>query len=88
MDVARTVASLEADLNRVRKKAEEFGRDLKALRAEKDKLEAKQREDLSKADRLKKQSQAQIRLLNEQLEAQRAKTSKQRELLEAHVCPV
>lgn len=85
-DVAQTVAALEADLKRVRQNAESFGRDLKDLRVEKERLERKHQEEQSKADRAKKQTQTQIRLLTEQLEGQRAKTLKAREDLDNHVC--
>ncbi|KAF8159408.1 hypothetical protein B0H34DRAFT_703324 [Crassisporium funariophilum] len=85
-DVARTVATLEADLRRVRRDAEGFGRDLKALRTEKDKLESKNKDEISKAERSKKQTQTQLRLLNEQLEAQKEKTGRAREELKNHVC--
>lgn len=85
-DVAQTVAALEADLKRVRENAEAFGRDLKDLRAEKEKLEKKHQEEQSKAERTKKQTQTQIRLLTEQLDGQRAKTTRAREELENHVC--
>ncbi|KAK7025162.1 PACT-coil-coil domain-containing protein [Favolaschia claudopus] len=85
-DVARTVASLEADLRRVRRDAEAFGRDLKVLRGEKERLEAKQREEGQRAERAKKQSQTQIRVLNEQLESQKAVALRAREDLEGHVC--
>ncbi|KAF7370481.1 PACT-coil-coil domain-containing protein [Mycena sanguinolenta] len=85
-DVSRTVAALEADLRRVRRDAEAFGRDLKLLRSEKERLEAKQREEAQMVDRTRKQSQTQIRLLTEQLEAQRAKTSRAKEELQSHVC--
>ncbi|KAE9397790.1 hypothetical protein BT96DRAFT_883573 [Gymnopus androsaceus JB14] len=85
-DVAQTVAALEADLKRVRENAEAFGRDLKDLRAEKERLEKKHQEEQSKAERTKKQTQTQIRLLTEQLDGQRAKTTRAREELENHVC--
>ncbi|KAJ7180785.1 hypothetical protein C8R46DRAFT_885504 [Mycena filopes] len=85
-DVARTVAALEADLRRVRRDAEAFGRDLKLLRSEKERLEAKQTEETQKADRTRKQSQTQIRVLTEQLEGQRTKTLRAREDLKNHVC--
>ncbi|KAF8553566.1 hypothetical protein OG21DRAFT_1414081, partial [Imleria badia] len=71
-DISRTIAALEAELKRVRKDAEIFGRDLKALRAEKE----RQREESAKADRARKQAQTQIRLLSEQLENQKAKTKR------------
>ncbi|KAH7922631.1 hypothetical protein BV22DRAFT_645305 [Leucogyrophana mollusca] len=85
-DVARTVAALEADLKRVKRDAEAFGRDLKALRAEKEKLHEKQKEDNAKAERAKKQAQTQIRLLNEQLDNEHAKMKKAKEDLKNHVC--
>ncbi|KAJ3717958.1 hypothetical protein C8R42DRAFT_724167 [Lentinula raphanica] len=85
-DVAQTVALLEADLKRVRENAEAFGQDLKELRLEKERLEKKHHEEQTKADRSKKQAQTQIRLLTEQLEGQRAKTTRAREELENHVC--
>lgn len=85
-DVARTVAALEADLRRVRRDAEAFGRDLKLLRSEKERLEAKQAEEAQKAERLRKQSQSQVRVLTEQLEGQRAKTMRAEEDLNTHVC--
>ncbi|KAJ7491999.1 hypothetical protein FB451DRAFT_1360785 [Mycena latifolia] len=85
-DVARTVAALEADLRRVRRDAEAFGRDLKLLRSEKERIEAKQMEDATWAERTRKQSQTQIRVLTEQLEGQRAKTLRAKEDLKSHVC--
>ncbi|KAJ7504249.1 hypothetical protein B0H11DRAFT_2154471 [Mycena galericulata] len=85
-DVARTVAALEADLRRVKRDAEAFGRDLKLLRSEKDRLEAKQKEETTRAERTKKQNQTQIRVLTEQLEGQRAKTLRAKEDLKSHVC--
>ena len=82
-DVARTIAVLEAELKRVRKDAEIFGRDLKALRAEKDRSRERQKEEVAKAERARKQAQAQIRLLNDQLERQKVRTKR----LQQHVCP-
>lgn len=85
-DVARTVEALEADLKRVRRNAEAFGRDLQLLRSEKEKLEGKQREELTKAERTRKQTQTQIRLLNEQLEEHRQKALQATEDLNNHIC--
>ncbi|KAG5654174.1 hypothetical protein H0H81_006556 [Sphagnurus paluster] len=85
-DVARTVAVLEADLCRVKKDAEAFGRDLKLLRAEKEKQEERHKEEVTRLERTRKQTQTQIRLLNEQLESQREKTGRAREELKRHVC--
>lgn len=80
------MAGLEADLRRVKKDAESFGRDLKLLRSEKEKQEVKYKEEVSRMERTKKQTQTQIRLLNEQLESQREKTGRAREELKNHVC--
>ncbi|KAH7890884.1 hypothetical protein F5I97DRAFT_1839637 [Phlebopus sp. FC_14] len=85
-DIARTIAELEADLKRVRKDAETFGRDLKALRAEKERTQDKQKEEAAKAERAKKQTETQIRLLNEQLQSQKDKAKKAKEELQHHVC--
>lgn len=81
-DIARTIAVLETELKRVRKDAEIFGRDLKALRAEKEKSQQRQKEDITKAERARKQAQTQIRLLSDQLENQKAKNKR----LQQHVC--
>ena len=85
-DVARTVAALEADLRRVRRDAEAFGSDLKLLRREKEKLELTNQDEIAKAERARKQTQTQIRLLTEQLEAQKGKATQALENLENHVC--
>lgn len=85
-DVSRTVAALEGDLQRVRRDAEAFGRDLKHLRAEKDRWDAKHTEEATKADRARKQSQTQIRLLNEQLDGLREKLQRAKQELDHHVC--
>ncbi|KAJ7879992.1 hypothetical protein B0H14DRAFT_2708159 [Mycena olivaceomarginata] len=87
-DVARTVATLEADLRRVRRDAEAFGRDLKLLRTEKERVEAEQREETQRADRARKQSQTQIRVLTEQLDSQKAKALRAKEELQSHVCVI
>lgn len=84
--VAKGVSALEADLRRVRKDAEAFGKDLKLLRAEKDKLESKLKEEITKAERTKKQNQTQIKLLNEQLEVQKQRATRALEVYEGHVC--
>ncbi|KAG6877425.1 hypothetical protein C0993_007593 [Termitomyces sp. T159_Od127] len=87
-DVAKTVAVLEADLRRVKKDAEAFGRDLKLLRSEKEKEEERHKEEIAQLERTKKQTQTQIRLLNEQLDNQRLKTGRAREELKNHICAV
>ncbi|KAI0366979.1 hypothetical protein BV20DRAFT_951123 [Pilatotrama ljubarskyi] len=85
-DVARTVAALEADLRRVRRDAEAFGRDLKALRAQKDKMETERKEERARAERAQKQAQAQIRVLKEELDGQKEKARELREQWKAHTC--
>ncbi|CCM02679.1 uncharacterized protein FIBRA_04784 [Fibroporia radiculosa] len=85
-DVARTVAALEADLRRVRADAEAFGRDLKLLRAQKDRLEEERRLDAAGAERAQKQAHAQVRLLKEEAERQRQKAAAVDEELHRHVC--
>jgi hypothetical protein len=85
-DVARTVASLEADLKRVRRDAEAFGQDLKLLRMENDKLKMKNKDEISKAERSKKQAQTQVRLLNEQLEMQKENVLKVRGEIKNNIC--
>lgn len=85
-DVARTVSALQADLRRVKADAEAFGRDLKLLRAERERIEVKHKDEVAKAERSKKQAQTQLRLLGEQLDGQRVKTLQAREDLKNHVC--
>lgn len=85
-DVSRTVTILEADLKRVKKDAEAFGRDLKLLRSEKDRMESNQREEMAKAERSKKQAHSQIRLLNEQLDNQKSRMKRLCDDMESHVC--
>lgn len=84
--VAKNISGLEADLRRVRNDAEAFGKDLKMLKAEKDRLEARLKEELSMAERAKKQNQTQIKLLNEQLESQKQRATRALEVYESHVC--
>ncbi|KAF7430968.1 hypothetical protein PC9H_006683 [Pleurotus ostreatus] len=85
-DVARTISVLEGDLKRVRKEAEALGRDLKLLRADKERLEAKRKEDVTKAERAHKQSQSQIRILNEQIQTQKEKFLRVQNQMKTHVC--
>ncbi|TBU45380.1 hypothetical protein BD309DRAFT_718225 [Dichomitus squalens] len=85
-DVARTVATLEADLRRVRHDAEAFGRDLKALRAQKDRMEEERREERAKAERAQKQAQTQIRILKEELDGQKDKMREATEQWKGHIC--
>ena len=80
------MASLEADLKRVRRDAEAFGQDLKLLRMENDKLKTKNKDEISKAERSKKEAQTQIRLLNEQLEMQEEKVLKAQGDIKNYIC--
>ena len=83
-DVARTVASLEADLRRVKKNAEAFGRDLKRLRAEKEDMEESHKHELARLESSKKRAQSQIRVLSEQLENQKGAAQRAQEDLKRH----
>jgi chromosome segregation ATPase len=88
-DFARTVRELEADLLRVRKEAERFGNDLKALRKERDKLEEKKRveeERVKKAERGQNQLKTELRLLKEELEGEKGRSRKASEGWRSHVC--
>ncbi|KAF8639093.1 hypothetical protein AX17_001738 [Amanita inopinata Kibby_2008] len=86
--VAKTVASLEADLRRVKRDAEAFGRDLKRLRGEKENMEESHKHELARLERSKKQAQTQIRLLTEQLESQKDVALRAQEELRNHTCAV
>ncbi|KAH9927002.1 uncharacterized protein B0H18DRAFT_306413 [Fomitopsis serialis] len=85
-DVVHSVAALEADLQRVRRDAEMFGRDLKLLRTQKDRLEEERRIEQEKADRAQKQAQSQIRVLKGELDSQKEKARTAAEKLQKHVC--
>ncbi|KAF8645080.1 hypothetical protein AX16_008138 [Volvariella volvacea WC 439] len=85
-DATKTVATLERDLRRVRVDAEVFGKDLRLLRAEREREDTKHREDMQQLERSKRQIQTQLRLANEQLEAQKEKNMRIREELKSHVC--
>lgn len=82
----RTIAALEADLRRVKRDAEAFGRDLRQLRAQKDKLEAERKDESAKAERAQKQAQTQIRLLKDEAQEQREKTKAVQVQWQSHVC--
>ncbi|THH27181.1 hypothetical protein EUX98_g7008 [Antrodiella citrinella] len=85
-DVARTVASLEADLRRVKRDAEAFGGDLKALRDQKERLEREKKDEEAKVERAQKQTQSQIRILKEELQATKARVRDTEAGLQNHVC--
>lgn len=85
-DLARAVSTLEADLRRVRRDAEAFGKSLRELRSQKDRLEAERRDESAKAERAQKQTQTQIRLLKEEAKEQREKAKAVQEEWRKHVC--
>lgn len=88
-DVARTVAALEADLRKVKRDAEAFGRDLKMLREQKDRLEKEKKdkeEEREKAERATKQAQAQMRILKEEVGALKGKVREGEDVWRGHVC--
>ncbi|KAJ3553173.1 hypothetical protein NM688_g3757 [Phlebia brevispora] len=86
IDMNHNVAALEADLRRVKREAEAFGRDLKALRAQKDKLENERKEEKTKVERAQKQSQTEIRLLKDEVREQKEKALTLQRRLSDHVC--
>jgi len=81
-DVSKTIAALEADLRHVRRDAETFSRDLRRLKTEKERAEEKYKDEITRLERNKKQSQAQLKLLTDELD--------QREIagVRDHVCTV
>jgi myosin protein heavy chain len=86
---AQTVRELEADLSRVRKDAERFGNDLKALRRERDKLEDRKKveeERARKAERGRDQLMTELRLVKEELEDEKGRSRKASESWKYHVC--
>jgi septal ring factor EnvC (AmiA/AmiB activator) len=85
-DVMHTVSSLESDLRRVKKDAEAFGRDLRALKAERDELTLRRREENGTAERAQDQLRSQIRVLEEQLGVQMSKRIGLQDQMQAHVC--
>ena len=85
-DVMRTVSGLESDLRRVKRDAEAFGRDLRALKAERDELALKRLEENGTAGRVQDQLRSQIRVLEEQLGVQTSKGIALRDQMQAHIC--
>ena len=81
------IAALEADLRRVKRDAEVFGRDLRQLRSQKEQLEAERKEEAAKAARAQKQSQTQIRLLKDEAKEEREKNRVLQDELRSYVCP-
>jgi myosin protein heavy chain len=85
----KTVRALEADLLRVRKDAERFGDDLKALKKERDKLEEKrklEKERAEKAERGEKQLKARMKLMGEELAGDKERGRRILEEWQTHIC--
>ncbi|XP_006461923.1 hypothetical protein AGABI2DRAFT_222948 [Agaricus bisporus var. bisporus H97] len=74
-DVTKAISVLEADLRRVRRDAETFGRDLRKLRTEKETAETKHKDEITRLQRSKKQAQTQLRLVNEELNWHKEQTA-------------
>lgn len=85
-ELAHAIGILEADLKRVRRDAEAFGRDLRHLKEEKEAMIEVHAEDMAKAQRARKQAQTQIRVLYEQLEEQKEKLVRIKAEFQNHVC--
>jgi uncharacterized protein (UPF0335 family) len=85
-DVMRTVASLENDLKRVKKDAETFGRDLRALKGERDELALRRREENGKAERVHDQLRSHIGVLEQQVEVEMARRVGLQDQMQAHIC--
>jgi len=85
-DVVRTVSTLESEIRRIKRDADAFGRDLRALKAERDELALKRREENGKADRVQDQLRSQIRTLQEQLGVQMSKKVALEDQMQAHIC--
>ena len=88
-EFARNVRELEADLLRVRKDAERFGNDLKALRKERDRLEEKKRveeERARKAEGGQNLLKIKLRLLEEELEGEKGRNREALEGWKSHIC--
>jgi myosin protein heavy chain len=88
-EFSQTVRQLEADLSRVRKDAERFGNDLKALRRERDKLEERRKAEVeraTKAERGQNQLRSELRLVKEELEGEKGRSRNAVEAWKSHVC--
>ena len=85
-DVMRTVSSLENDLKRVKKDAETFGRDLRALKAERDELALKRREENGRAERVQDQLRTHIGVLESHLEVEMSRRVALQDQMQAHIC--
>ena len=88
-EFSRNVRELEADLLRVRKDAERFGNDLKALKRERDRLEEKKKveeERAKKAESGQSQLKTQLKLLEKELEGEKGRSREALEGWKSHVC--
>ena len=73
-------------MRRVRKDAEDFGRDLKVLKGQKERVEEERREEREKAERRIKQRESEIRVLKEELSGQKERVRESERFLKGHVC--
>lgn len=85
-DIAQNVSHLEADLRRVRRDAEAFGRDLEVLRREKATLEDRLKDEKERGDRGRKQMEARVKILDTEVERARGRAARVLEEWEGHVC--
>jgi len=85
-EYANTLATYQADLQRVRSEAQKFRHDLDELRGERDSLQNKLKDDKTSGERIKVQSQSQIRLLNEQILKLQERVRVAEEQQAGHVC--
>lgn len=85
-EVMRTVSGLESDLKRVKKDAEMFGRDLRVLKAERDELALKRREENGRAERAHDQLRSHIGVLEQRVEDEMARRVALQDQMQAHIC--
>ncbi|KDQ19443.1 hypothetical protein BOTBODRAFT_51847 [Botryobasidium botryosum FD-172 SS1] len=86
-NISRVVATLEADLKRVRWDAEKFGHDLADLKEQRDALNSRRKEDKAIADKSKAQAHAEIKSLKQRLGAIQQNAQQVQGNLESHICP-
>jgi chromosome segregation ATPase len=84
--ITRTVAALEADLTRVRKEAEVFGRDLQKLRREKDRTEDELRTAKVEAEEGERRAKNELDIVSQKLVRYKEDARKLRQDIQDHVC--
>lgn len=73
-------------MRKVRRDAEDFGRDLKVLRGQKERVEEERKEEKERAERRIKQRESEIRILREELNGQKERAKEGEVRLNGHVC--